>query len=77
MDIPELHFSQNRNGRDNVNKIFDVLYDFKNNDVFESESIKTLIEVRWARLKPRIIIFELLPYIVYMAVFYVYTIYDL
>lgn len=76
IDVPRIHYCKNFEGRDNVNKIFDALYNARNNEAFNSESIKALIEVRWHRLLPRVISFELLPYLMYVIVFYIYTIYD-
>lgn len=55
LDISRAHYSKNEENRDNLNIIYEALYEAKSTDPYESEAIKALIEFRWARLMPRII----------------------
>ena len=43
---------------------------------YESKTIKALIEIRYGRILKRVRGFELVPYILFLIVFYIYTIND-
>lgn len=62
---------------DILNSIYDKFSENNNIDVFSNDAIKALIEVRWEFIKNRIIIFLMIPYIIYMGLVMSYIIEDL
>lgn len=47
-----------------------------NSEPFQSKTIRALIDVKFDELRPLIIGLVMLPYILLLILFYVYTIYD-
>lgn len=78
LDVPYIHLGKNiSKGRYNINLIFEKLADIDNADIFSLPSIKALIELKWFYIKSRIIVFLMLPYVMFLTFFSFYTIYDL
>lgn len=77
LDMYLLHLSKNEQlQRYNINIIYDKLAETDSLQVFNYNSVKALIEIKWKYIMKRIIMFQLVPYVFFMIIFIVYTTYD-
>jgi len=76
LDIKGIHLPVTHKDQDRMNLMFDEL---QNNGAIESYAlpgVKALIEVRWSTIWWKMIVFFVLPYIVFLLLFSIYTILD-
>jgi len=76
--LPYIHLGKNvLKNRYNINILFDKLAETENVTVFSYASVKALIEIKWNYIWYRIILFLMIPYNIFVALFTFYTLYDL
>lgn len=73
LDLPFIHHYSG--SKDNY--IYESLAKTENSEIFEKTAIKALIEQKWSLTKQRIILFLLLPYLLFLTVLLYYTVFNL
>mmetsp|Transcript_29226 Transcript_29226/g.28305 ORF Transcript_29226/g.28305 Transcript_29226/m.28305 type:complete len:160 (-) Transcript_29226:315-794(-) len=76
-DIKEIHKPVKYHSKDRLNLIFDELQRDGNNDSYALPTIKSLIEVRWDAIWIKMVVFVVIPYIIFLVFFSIYTLTDL
>mmetsp|Transcript_18667 Transcript_18667/g.13531 ORF Transcript_18667/g.13531 Transcript_18667/m.13531 type:complete len:119 (+) Transcript_18667:676-1032(+) len=80
IDIPWLHKMtiKDEYGNDSVHQLYAALMEMANDDfeMLRKGAVRALIEMRWDQIYYRIVLFHLLPYFVFLAIFLWYTNYD-
>jgi len=77
LDMTGLHVIDTMdNIKDNLEVLYDKLEDEETNMIFQHGVIKALIEVKWPYIMRRIMVWQLLPYTMFMIFLLVYTIKD-
>jgi len=63
-------------GQPSIHVLYDQFNEANSFDIFKLGAVRALIEVRWAYIFPRIIIFLLIPYLGFFITFIYYTNHD-